>query len=95
MMGGDGEKPKRIRQEAEMTAESGDGARSRKGLGDTEFILLPLLAVDPLPFLFNAEGDAVDINGDPVSDSGELSGISAGVRQLQREVLPKREPNEV
>jgi len=51
---------------------------------EPEFVLIPLLATDPLPYLVNSGGDNVDADGRTERNEGER--IPSAIRRLQGEV---------
>jgi hypothetical protein len=54
---------------------------------EPEFVLIPLLATDPLPYLVNSAGDPVDAGGRTEGDEGER--IPSSIRRLQGEAGPR------
>ncbi len=58
---------------------------------------MPLLASDPVPYLFDSEGNPVDAEGRPIAGGKDRKGgggISAAIRKLQKETRPSRRPPE-
>lgn len=49
-----------------------------------EFVLIPLLATDPLPYLLDQTGEPVDIDGRRLRKVG-MGKVSRAIRRLQKE----------
>lgn len=65
---------------------NGNGKHRSEAIGDPEFFLVPLLASDPLPYLFDGDGRPVNAEGAPMLNG---NGISAAVKKLQEEARPR------
>jgi len=52
---------------------------------EPEFVLIPLLATDPLPYLFNQARKALDADGKPLGSEPDGSTAPA-IRRLQDEI---------
>lgn len=57
---------------------------------EAEFFLVPLLATDPLPFLFDSDGNPVNADGYPLD---EENGVPKAIRDLQDELRPRHSPS--
>jgi len=67
---------------------NGNGDHGRDdAIGEPEYFLTSLLASDPVPYLFDGEGNLVDAEGNPLSESGDDAGLPPGIRRLQAEAL--------
>lgn len=59
-------------------------AKRNYEIGDPEFVLIPLLATDPLPYLIDLDGRLIDAKGN-VLDEPEAGRPSKAIRRLQKE----------
>lgn len=73
--------------ESQRSDASDDRYEKPEPIGDPEFFLMPLLASDPLPYLFDSDGNPVDAEGRPISNG---NGVSAAIHKLQKETRPSR-----
>lgn len=71
------------------TANSGNGGAPKESIGDPEFFLAPLLASDPLPYLFDGEGHAVTADGARL-DENDGNGVPPAIKRLQKDARPRR-----
>lgn len=69
--------------------ENGNGNGHSDALGDPEFFLVPLLATDPLPYLFDSDGNPVNAEGEVIARGG--NGLPKAIKRLQEEARPKRD----
>jgi hypothetical protein len=72
-----------------------DGDERSEPIGDPEFFLMPLLASDPIPYLFDSEGTPIDAEGRPIAngkDAKNGSEVSAAILKLQKETRPRGLP---
>jgi hypothetical protein len=58
---------------------------------EPEFVLTPLLATDPLPYLVDSAGDHVDAGGRTERNEGEP--IPSAIRRLQGEASAQSDEN--
>lgn len=65
---------------------NGDGD-SHDVVDEAEFFLVPLLATDPLPYLFDGDGNPVNADGIPLADG---NGVPEALRKVQEEARPRR-----
>jgi hypothetical protein len=89
-MGKDQERP-----DSDPAAIDHDGGGNGNGRPDevdeAEFFLVPLLATDPLPYLFDGEGNPVNADGDQLTNG---NGVPKAIRKLQDELRPRRESSD-
>lgn len=67
---------------------NGNGRRRPDEVDEAEFFLVPLLATDPLPYLFDSDGNAVNVDGDVIENG---NGTPEAIRKLQEELRPHRD----
>jgi hypothetical protein len=72
------------------TNGNGNGNGHSDAIGDAEFFLVPLLATDPLPYLFDGDGNPVNAEGRPVESNGNGNGLPEAIKRLQKEARPRR-----
>lgn len=74
--------------ESETALTNGNGNGETEEIDEAEFFLVPLLATEPLPYLFDGEGNPVNARGDPLTNG---NGIPKAIRKLQEDLRPRRE----
>lgn len=73
-------------------AGNGNGNGHSDAIGDPEFFLVPLLATDPLPYLFDGDGNPVNAEGVVIESNGNGNGLPDAIKHLQDEARPRRTP---
>lgn len=71
----------------EIAAQNGKGNGPADEVDEAEFFLVPLLATDPLPYLFDGDGNPVNADGDPLANG---NGVPTAIRKLQEELRPHK-----
>jgi hypothetical protein len=59
----------------------------REEIDEAEYFLVPLLATDPLPYLFDADGNPVNADGEPLAKN---NGVPKQLRKVQKELQPDK-----
>lgn len=62
-------------------------AKVSDAIGEPEYFLLPLLATDAVPHLFDSDGNPLDAEGHKITGDAELSQVHPGVCNLMTEAL--------